>query len=253
MYRAMSTDGARPTTETGSNEMSIADSRRRVAMDTLGLAVSSGGFGLVYGLAARTAGLSVIEVAAMSVLVFGGGSQFAALGYIAAGAPWISTVLLTAFINARHLLYGAALAPYVARKPLLMRMGMAHFLNDETFAISVAHFRRIGRADLLGYWIGALGGTGIPWITATVVGAAVAESIPDPTRFGLDVIFPAAMAGLAVGLISERRELAAAVSGAIIGIAVALAWEPAAGIVAGGIAGPLVGFLVPKAQVGGGK
>jgi predicted branched-subunit amino acid permease len=229
-----------------SNAMSIAASRRRVVLDTIGIAVSAAGFGLVYGLAARTAGLSVIEVAAMSVLVFGGGSQFAALGYIAAGAPWISTVLLTGFINARHFLYGAALAPYVATKPALMRLVMAHFLNDETFAVAIGHFRRIGRADMVGYWIGALAGTGIPWIGASIVGAAVAGSIPDPTRFGLDVIFPAAMSGLAVGLISNRRELAAAVAGGLIGVVVALAWEPAAGIVLGGILGPLVGFLVPK-------
>jgi predicted branched-subunit amino acid permease len=244
----MNTEHATPIDDSASNGMSIAASRRRVVLDTTGIAVSAAGFGLVYGLAARTAGLSVLEVAAMSVLVFGGGSQFAALGYIAAGAPWLSTVLLTAFINARHLLYGAALAPYVATKPVLMRMAMAHFLNDETFAVAIGHFRRIGRADLVGYWIGALGGTGIPWIGASILGAAVAGNIPDPTRFGLDVIFPAAMAGLAVGLISERRELAAAVAGGVIGIAVALAWEPAAGIVAGGILGPLAGFLVPKSD-----
>ena len=66
----------------------------------LGIAVSAGGFALVYGIAARTAGLSTIEVAAMSALVFSGGAQFAALASIAAGLPWHSIVFLTAFINA---------------------------------------------------------------------------------------------------------------------------------------------------------
>ncbi len=119
-------------------------------LDTLGIAVSAGGFGLVYGLAARTAGLSVIEVAAMSALVFSGGAQFAALAYIAAGAPWAAVVLLTGFINARHLLYGAALAPYLADRSVALRAAMAHVLNDETFAISLNHFRRLGRADVPG-------------------------------------------------------------------------------------------------------
>lgn len=214
-------------------------------MDTLGIAVSAGGFGLVYGLAARAAGLSTLEVGAMSVLVLAGGAQFAALALIAASAPWLSIVLLTAFINARHLLYGAAMAPFVADRPVATRALMAHVLTDETFAISIGHFRRIGRADMVGYWMAALGGTGIPWIGASIVGASVAGSIPDPGRFGLDVIFPAAMAGLAVGLISGRRELAAALAGALVGITVALAWEPAAGIVAGGVIGPIVGLLVP--------
>lgn len=64
----------------------LRGSRRRLVFDTLGIAVSAGGFGLVYGLAARSAGLSTVEVAAMSALVFSGGALFAALGYIAAGA-----------------------------------------------------------------------------------------------------------------------------------------------------------------------
>ncbi|MEX2548387.1 MAG: AzlC family ABC transporter permease, partial [Chloroflexota bacterium] len=177
----------------------LRSSRSRLLLDTLGIAVSAGGFGLVYGLAARTAGLSVIEVAAMSALVFSGGAQFAALAYIAAGAPCAAVVLLTGFINARHLLYGAALAPYLADRSVALRAAMAHVLNDETFAISLSHFRRLGRADIPGYWLGAFGGTVVPWIGASILGATLAGNIPEPARFGLDVIFPAAMAGLAVG------------------------------------------------------
>ena len=60
------------------------------------------------------------------------------------------------------------------------------------------------------------------------------------------MIFPAAMIGLAVGLISGRRELVAAIVGASIAVAVALASSPSIGIVAGGIIGPLVALLVPK-------
>jgi len=56
------------------------------------------------------------------------------------------------------------------------------------------------------------------------------------------------MAGLAVGLITGKRELVAAVSGGLIGIVTGLAWDPAAGIVVGGIVGPLVAFLVPSSD-----
>jgi predicted branched-subunit amino acid permease len=54
----------------------VAASRRRLILDTLGIVASSGGFGLVYGLSARTAGFSIVEAAAMSLLVFAGASQF---------------------------------------------------------------------------------------------------------------------------------------------------------------------------------
>ena len=208
--------------------------------------VSAGGFGLVYGLSARTAGFSPIEASAMSLFVFAGASQFVAVGYVLGGFSWIAVLVLTAFLNARHFLYGAALAPYLAEVPRRQKVVMAHVLTDEAFALAIAHFRRIGRADIRGYWIGAILSTWIPWNLATLVGVTIGGSIPDPARFGLDVIFPAAMAGLAVGLIAGRRELVAAIAGAVIGVGVALAWDPAAGIIAGGVLGPLLGSVVPR-------
>ncbi len=219
---------------------SVESSRRRLVADTLGIALSAAGFGLVYGVAARATGFSILDVAAMSILVFAGAAQFAAVGYVASGVPWVTIVLLTGFINARHLLYSTVLRPYVAECSPVLRAVMAHALNDETFALTLAHFRRIGGFDLRGYAVAAIGGTVVPWICAGIIGATLAGGIPDPTRLGLDVIFPSAMAGLAVGLISGQRELAAAVAGAVLGVAVALAWNPAAGIVAGALGGPVV-------------
>ena len=67
----------------------IRAARRRLTLDTLGIAVSVVGFGLVFGLAARNAGYSPIEASAMSVLTFAGAAQFAAVGYVSAGLPWL--------------------------------------------------------------------------------------------------------------------------------------------------------------------
>jgi len=225
-----------------SGTFSLAASRRRLLLDSLGIMVSASGFGLVYGLSARAAGFSPLEAGAMSLLVFAGASQFVAVGYVVGGLSWLGIVLLTAFLNARHMLYSAALAPYLVGTPRVQRAAMAHVLTDEAFALAIAHFRRIGRADVRGYWLGAILSTFIPWNVATLVGVTIGGSIPDPSRFGLDVIFPAAMGGLAVGLITGRRELVAAVVGAVVGVAVGLAWDPAAGIIAGGLVGPVVGM-----------
>ena len=228
--------------------MSLQDSRRQLLLDSLGIMASAGGFGLVYGLSARAAGFSPLEAGAMGVLVFAGASQFVAVGYVLGGFSWLAIVLLTAFLNARHMLYAAALAPYLSDTPRPMRAVMAHVLTDEAFALAIAHFRRIGRADVPGYWLGAIVSIFVPWNVATLVGVTIGGSIPDPARFGLDVIFPAAMGGLAVGLITGRRELVAAVSGAVVGVAIGLAWDPAAGIIAGGVIGPVVGMAVqPRA------
>ena len=214
-------------------------------VDAAGIAVSAMGFGFVYGLSAREAGFSPIEVLAMSVIVFGGASQFAAVGYIASGLAWPGIVLLTGLLNARHLLYSAALAPWLVRVPFLRRAVMAHLLTDEAFALSIGHFRRLDFTDEWGYWIGAIVSTFIPWNLATLAGVLLGGQIPDPARFGIDIIFPAAMIGLAVGLLTGRRELVAAAVGAGVGVVIALATSPAIGIIAGGLVGPAAGLLIP--------
>ena len=225
--------------------MALAESRRRLLIEALGIAVSAIGFGFVYGLSARQAGFSPIDAVAMSVIVFGGAAQFAAVGYVAGGLAWPGVVLLTALLNARHLLYSVALAPWLQDVPRPRRAIMAHLLTDEAFAISIGHFRRLGRADERGYWIAAIASTFIPWNLATLAGVLVGGSIPEPSRFGIDIIFPAAMIGLAAGLLTGRREIVAAIVGAGVGVGVGLLVSPAIGIVAGGLVGPAVGLLVP--------
>jgi len=236
---------------TGSaSDLAVAASRRRLVVDSAVIAASVAAFGFVYGLAAQGAGLSPLEAVAMSTIVFGGASQFAALGYLAGGLAWPAIVLLTGLLNARHLLYSAALAPRLRDVSRPRRALMAHFLTDEAFALSIAHFTRIGRTDERGYWIAATAATFIPWNVAALAGALAGREIASPEQFGLDVVFPAAMVGLAVGLLTGRREIVAAVAGASIAVGISLASGPGIGIVAGGLLGPLLGLLVPGPAAG---
>jgi 4-azaleucine resistance transporter AzlC len=229
----------------------LAASRRRLVLDTVGIAASGIAFGFVYGLAAETAGLSPIEAVAMSLIVFAGAAQFAALGYITAGVGWPAIVLLTALLNARHLLYSAALAPWLRDVPRPRRAVMAHVLTDEAFALSIAHFTRLRRPDEWGYWVASIGGDFIVWNLATLAGVVIGREIPRPERFGLDIVFPAAMVGLAAGLITGRREIVAAVAGAALGVAVGLLVSPSVGIVAGGLLGPAAGLAVRRSDAPG--
>jgi len=183
----------------------------------------------------------------MSLIAFAGAAQFSAIGYVATGVTWPAIVLLTFLLNARHVLYSAALAPWFRGRSFAERAVAAHLLTDESFALSIAHFRRIGRFDAVGYWYPAIVTTLIPWNIATFAGVTIGDAIVEPNRFSIDVIFPAAMAGLMVGLLSGRREIAAALAGAAIGVAASLAVSPTIGIIAGGVLGPFVGLLVRPA------
>ena len=224
----------------------LGAARRRLVLDGLGIVVSAAGFGFVFGLTARTVGhFSPLEAMAMSLIAFAGAAQFAAIGYVATGLAWPAIALLTFLLNARHALYSAALAPWFRGRPLAERAVAAHLLTDESFALSISHFRRLGRFDPVGYWYPAVVTTLIPWNIATFAGVMIGDAIVEPNRFGIDVIFPAAMGGLMVGLLTGRREIVAALAGAAIGVGVSLWVSPTIGVIAGGVLGPFVGLLVP--------
>lgn len=224
----------------------LREARRRLAIDMLGIMVSASAFGFVFGLSAAEHGhYSLVEAIAMSTILFAGAAQFAGVSLVASGTPWPAIVLLTGLLNIRHLLYSAALAPWFQSVPRVQRLVAAHLLTDEAFALSLAHFRRLGRVDLGGYFIAAIVSTFIPWNLATIAGFLGGQLIESPERYGIDVVFPAAMAGLAVGLVTGRREIAAAGAGVTIGIAVALAWDPRVAVVVGGLVGPLIGLAMP--------
>ena len=228
-------------------EPDLSALRRRLVVEALGISLSAAAFGLVYGLAARAGGFSLLDTMAMSFFVIAGAAQFAAVGLVAQGVPWLAIVLLTALLNARHLLYSAALAPWLSGVRRSERAAMAHVLTDETFALSLAHFQRVGRADTPGYWI-SVAFVVPPFIVATAIGVISGQAIPDPATLALDIVFPAAMAGLCVALIHGRPELVAAVVGAAVAVAVGLVTQPAVGIVSGGLLGPVAGMVVPGSR-----
>lgn len=156
--------------------------------DTLPLWLGIAPFGITYALAARTAGLSTLEVAAMSLLVFAGAAQFAAVGLLATGGGGLSIVLTTLGINLRHLLLSASLAPSLGPLGGWRRAGLAFGVTDESYAIAV---RRIteGLASPA-FLLGANAGPFVCWQLSTLAGLLLGGAIPDPAALGLHLVFP---------------------------------------------------------------
>jgi 4-azaleucine resistance transporter AzlC len=221
----------------------VGASRRQLTRDAMAIAAYALPVGLVYGLAALQAHYSFLDVLANSAIALAGGAQFAAAGMVKDGASWLAIVGVVALINARHLLYSAAVAPYLTATSRRERAVMAHFLTDESFALALAHFRRIGGFERRGYWIAAMA-IFVPWTIGSCLGYIVAGAV-DTNRLGLDIAFPAAMAGLSLGMVSGRRDVAAALGAVAVAVPVGLAAGASIGLVAGALIGPCFGLAVP--------
>jgi predicted branched-subunit amino acid permease len=70
--------------------------------------------------------------------------------------------------------------------------------------------------------------------------------IPDPAQLGLDVVFPAAIGGLAVKLAIDRPAFAAAIAGAALAVVGGSVVGPAISIVVGGFLAPIAGLLIER-------
>lgn len=90
-------------------ELSFAGVRRGFA-DLFPVALFSLPFGIAFGVAATEAGLPAAQSMFMSVVVFSGAAQFAALDFIGSEISWLSLGLVVLALSARHIVMGAALS-----------------------------------------------------------------------------------------------------------------------------------------------
>src|SRR5262249_20173806 len=107
---------------------------------------------VVFGAIAASKGLSPLEALLMSVIVFAGGSQFAAVELWTRPVPIAAIAISTLLINARHVLMGASLGKKLQRFSWPQELIGMHVLTDETWALAE---RRALTAPLPpAYWFG---------------------------------------------------------------------------------------------------
>lgn len=181
---------------------------RRGMLATLPLAPGIAAFGLLYGVMARRVGFMPWQALAMSLIVHAGSAQFVAVGMwgVASGFSIVATTLV---INLRHLLMGASLAPHLRNVSRRWKAFLALWLTDESFALAAAAYQQ-GRGSHT-YLLGANLGVYLIWPFSGLLGALLGSAIPDPSRYGLDMIFPLAFLGLLSGFVRDRLGLLVAV------------------------------------------
>lgn len=187
-------------------------SRPRYVRDSAIMGFAVGFFGLGFGVLSVSSGLSVAQTCAMSLLVFTGASQFAAVSVIGSGGDPVTAVGSGLLLAARNGLYGIALAKHLTGT-WLRRSVIAQLVIDESTAMGMA---QDDPADIEG---GVLAGgisVFIFWNLATLLGAIGGSSIGDPNTFGLDAAFPAAFISLAAPALRHRPGQVAALAGAVI-------------------------------------
>ena len=186
--------------------------------DCLVVSLAVGVIGVTFGVFADAAGFGLAQIAVMSALVFTGASQFAAVGVIDDGGSGGAAVGSALLLAARNALYGP-----VARRALpasaLARLASAHFVIDETTAMSAA---QTDRRDAAGaFWLTATT-LWLFWNSGSVAGALLGAVLGESETWGLDAAFPA----MFVALLAPHVGTAAGRTAAAVAAAVALGAVP---------------------------
>lgn len=206
------------------------------------VAISIAAYGLVWGVLAGQAGLSVLEVALMSGLVFAGSSQFVVLEMWTPGSlPIVSIVIAAAIINLRLLLMSATLRPLLSPLPLPAALGATFFVSDESWAMTMTEVRK-GKASIAFYLgVGTL--CWFAWMFSTLVGRVLGAFIDDPTKYGLDFAFTATFLALLLGMWKGRGDLVPWIVAALTAIATSQLIAGNWYIIVGGLVGSFAGAL----------
>ena len=96
--------------------------------------------GFACGVLAQKAGLSIFEIAGMSLIVFAGSSQFIAVSMIGANSSIEAIIMATFVVNLRHFLMSSVLAKYLGSKKKNFLLIYSHGVTDESFAINYHKF-----------------------------------------------------------------------------------------------------------------
>jgi len=201
--------------------------------------------GFAFGLLLSSQGLGWPWALAMSLLIYAGALQFAAVGFFAAKLGLIPIAIASLFINVRQAFYGLSLLKKFAntgwRKPYLI-----HALTDETYALLTTIPVPDG-LDPKRYYLFLSALNHSYWVTGSVLGALVGGSVVFDTR-GVAFSLTALFVVLAMENYKARRQILPFVIGAIAS-AVAMMTVSSANMLIVAIALSLVMLFALRRQI----
>jgi 4-azaleucine resistance transporter AzlC len=175
-------------------------------------------FGLIAGISAVSVGLTPVHGVGMSLMVFAGASQLAALQLVGKDAPFLVIAATALIINARFVMYSASLAPYLQEVSSRYKVLASYLLTDQAYAFSINRFvdREEPKRVRLSFYLGSAVILWVTWQAATAVGAFVGTSLP--ASWSLDFAIPLVFIALLVPAIRDRSDGVAAGVAAVLAV-----------------------------------
>lgn len=189
--------------------------------------VATGTWGLVTGVAMVKVGLSQFEALGMTLLVYAGSAQLAALPLIAADAPVWVVLAAAAVVNLRFVIFSAGLYPYFAHYTLGRRLLLGYATTDVGFAISVQRWTAareqadpgddtLAPTRRVWFFLGIAAGNWCAWQSMSIAGIFLAGYVPG--TWGLEFAAILALVALTVPMLNSSPTVAGALVAAALAV-----------------------------------
>ena len=168
-------------------------------------------FGMLFGVVAAEAGLSLVQVLGFSTLVLAGASQFTAVQLLTDQAPVLIVIITAIAVNLRMAMYSASMVPWLGPATPGQKRLIAYLLIDQTFALSVQHYEKHPRLSIpqrVGYFLGASVACCVPWVVASGLGHVLGRTIPE--GLALDFALPITFLAMIGPMLRTPAHIAAA-------------------------------------------
>ena len=202
---------------------------------------AAGVLALSFGVVATDLGFPALAAVVMSVVVFAGSAQFAAVAILAAGGGVAAAVAAAALMNSRFVPMGFALGSSL-HGGWLRRAAEGQVVVDSSWAMAARGDGRYDRSYLFGHTAVQY----LAWIVGTVAGVLTPSL--DARALGLDAVFPAFFLVILAGELRDRRRLGVAGAGAFIALALVPVAPPGVPVLVASMAA-LVGLRRPPDPV----
>ena len=213
---------------------------RRGFITSQPLALGSLMYGMTFGILALGSGLSVVEAVFMSLTIYSGSAQTAAVGAISVGAGIYATVATVVLLNARYVLYGATLRPWLSGTTTFKAYSALYLLGDGNWVVCMKA-RAAGESDA-GFVLGSGLAMFFPWMAGTLVGALTGGWIPNPRALALDFFLVAFCAAMMAGMLRARPNYLAATAALVAALLADRFFSAGWPIVAAGATGILTAY-----------
>ncbi|MBR3167863.1 MAG: AzlC family ABC transporter permease [Erysipelotrichaceae bacterium] len=128
--------------------------------------------GIGFGILLKQIGYGLFECLLMSVLIFSGSMQYAAIGLLSAHVSLASAFLTTLMVNARYLFYALSLVDRYRTVDKKKKPYLIHAIVDEAYALIFENDSPVGVLNE-DYWLAVSLYGHLYWIFSTLLGVVI--------------------------------------------------------------------------------